>query len=688
MKSKICLECGKEFIPKSGGQKYCSNPHTTICEVCGKEISYTCSPKEKPKCCSVECRNILRNRTVKERYGVSSAFVIPEGATIFKAEPKKFICKYCGKEFQGYGSQEYCTDKHYAKCEVCGKEFEVNPKCPNRCCSKECKAQLRKNTLSKEVKYCKECGKPFTPRSNTQEYCDDIHYRPCVICGKPVKVKSFYESAITCSKGCRTSLRKRTCNERYGTDIASKSDVVRERLHQSAINAIPRKEATCLARYGVKNSSMDPTIADKIRDTVNSEACKHRTASTMQERYGVRYAMYNKELRSKQARGVKKRSSLELRLHRALEEMGINYEYEYPISKDGRTHSFDVYLPDYKYLIDCDGIYFHSYISDPDGKKVRDDYDELRLHLIPNDYNFRVIIENDFERGLRELFNDLERINSGTFDYDSDIFKWCRSIDFPYPNYSDRRLQGDYKKLCDADVSNYSSGCKYGMSIISQFHKSIFDCRVGKNKSIKEAWYDDKLLKKCIRNRLIYKNSIDPSKVLVGFNISKIAPKVSVFNPVLARYLVNKYLSEFNLIHDPFSGFSGRMLGVVSLGKCYSGSDLNFKAVRESKHIIEYLNIGDHAHITQSDMLKHSLTSRGCLFTCPPYGKAEIYNEETEFYTCDEWIDRILKQFSCPRYLFVVDKTEKYKDYIVEELPCVSHFRNNKELVILIENKG
>ena len=247
MKPKLCLECGKEFIPKNGFQKYCDGSHITACLVCGKQFSYTCSPKEKPKCCSVECRNILRDRTVKERYGVNSAFNIPEGTEIVKPLPKLQICKYCGKEFIANGTQVYCNDKHYAKCEVCGKEFEVNPKAPNRCCSKQCKALLRKQTISKDIKYCKECGKPFTPKSNTQIFCNDIHYRPCVICGKLVEVKNFYVST-TCSKGCRTALRKKTSREKYAVDVPSQSDAVRQKLHQAAIDAIPRKEATCLSR--------------------------------------------------------------------------------------------------------------------------------------------------------------------------------------------------------------------------------------------------------------------------------------------------------------------------------------------------------------------------------------------------------------------------------------------------------
>lgn len=71
-KPRICQECGKEFIPKCGTQRYCDGPHNTHCKICGKEISYTCSPKEKPSYCSQECIDRGRKQTVMKKYGVNN----------------------------------------------------------------------------------------------------------------------------------------------------------------------------------------------------------------------------------------------------------------------------------------------------------------------------------------------------------------------------------------------------------------------------------------------------------------------------------------------------------------------------------------------------------------------------------------------------------------------------------------
>ena len=74
------------------------------------------------------------------------------------------------------------------------------------------------------------------------------------------------------------------------------------------------------------------------------------------------------------------------------------------------------------------------------------------------------------------------------------------------------------------------------------------------------------------------------------------------------------------------------------------------------------------------------------LFTCPPYGGKEHWNknnDEVEM-SCDEWIDICLDKYKVNKYLFVVDKTEKYKNNIVETIENKSHFGTNYEYVILI----
>ncbi len=48
------------------------------------------------------------------------------------------------------------------------------------------------------MRKCKECGKLFQPKGREQ-YCPDIHYRPCPICGTPVVAKYLSDPPRRCA---------------------------------------------------------------------------------------------------------------------------------------------------------------------------------------------------------------------------------------------------------------------------------------------------------------------------------------------------------------------------------------------------------------------------------------------------------------------------------------------------------
>lgn len=706
LKIKICEECGKEFQPRTGTQRYCIGPHHTICVICGKDIEYTCSPKEKPKTCSIECQTVLRKQTCRNKYGVENVAQVAEfakkislvkhGQEVEKPqkERKTKYCLICGKPFHPSGTQVYCGGPHYSPCPICGKPVEYNrPEEAGKTCSSECREELFRRSTAKNMKVCEICGKEFKATSSMSRYCKGPHYSKCPICGKEFQIYGVEQINTCCSKNCTKELRRRTCQEKYGVDVASQATETRDKLRESAILSEDKRRATCLEKYGETNPAKNPEVKAKIREAVKSDECRDKTKQTVLYRYGVEYAMNSPALRKKQNRNKKNRSSLEVRLHNFLNSYGVEFEPEYVIKGENFTHSFDVFLPKYKLLIDCDGVFFHGYTEDADGKWVNEDYDYLRLQCIPKGYDFLVIVESDFERGLRQLQRILEKKDAGIFDQDTEIFKWCRSIGFPYPRYDEDRLRNEWARLKIYVTEDFTPRCRIGMSIVNHFHMSMWDCRVGKNPTPLEAWYDDELLKKVIANRLIYQNTVNPSKVLQGFNISKIAPKVSVFNPAFARYLTLKYLDDCDTVLDPFSGFSGRMLGVCSTGRSYEGRDIREETIRESIEIAKFLNL-DRVTLMQRDIFQdypdynpRMLASYDfdALFTCPPYDSKEIYSEGQVMQSCDDWIVACMSRYYCRKNLFVVDKTEKYKNFIVEEISDPSHFRKSKEYVVLID---
>lgn len=168
-----------------------------------------------------------------------------------------------------------------------------------------------------------------------------------------------------------------------------------------------------------------------------------------------------------------------------------------------------------------------------------------------------------------------------------------------------------------------------------------------------------------------------------GLTISKYAPKVSIFRPATAKYLIKKYLNEYDIIFDPCSGYSGRMLGTCSLNKKYIGQDINLTTTMESNDLIKHFNL--NAIIKQKDSL-YDKGEYDCLFTCPPYGDKEYWFQDIEVFSAERWIDKLLKNYNCKTYLFVVDNPGKYKDYVVEEIQNKSPLNKRREYVVLIRN--
>src|SRR5574344_809003 len=352
----------------------------------------------------------------------------------------------------------------------------------------------------------------------------------------------------------------------------------------------------------------------------------------------------------------------------------LNFQYSYDCN--GKNFDFAIFDDQntLKILVEIDGEFFHGLTSDYDGNHCRGEHYCERFEKVPDNVKFIVCDSSNVEK----CFNEILKVFN--IDYESWIKEIIDSLptEFPYYCFDNKRMLHDYEKL---KKYTYNKNSYLATSIIKNFHRSIFTSHVGCNPSPAEAWNNKELLEKCVRNRFIYSSSLSSQAIANGFNICKIAPKVSVFNPSLAKHLIEEYLQNYSTIFDPFSGFSGRMLGACCLNKKYIGQDINKTHVDESNEIIKFLNLD--AIVYQKDLFESS-GEYECLFTCPPYNLKETWGNKNQVnLSCDEWIDECLKRFKCKKYMFVVDKTEKYKDKIVEEIKNKSHFGENSEKVVL-----
>ena len=481
-----------------------------------------------------------------------------------------------------------------------------------------------------------------------------------------------------------------TYNKEHGTDIEKCNMIVHENpeLEQQRIKTrIEKNNGSYMSdvhkRKLIQMSKEPEIIKKRINTRIKNNGSywsvemTEKSKQTSLEKYGYEYwssnpENYEKTLKNRLNKNNGYLSKAEKKFAEMLKNRHIDFKYNYVLNK--KHWDFAIFNNGtLDILIEIDSEYNHGLMKDADGKHVRGEQDFKRFSKINDNIKFLVIDSKRIDEGIKETIN-LMGINYDNFI--QKIIELCNT-DFPYPSYDEKRMLEDYERLCRFD--NIKATLTY--SLITNFHKSIWHCHVKNKPSPYEAWYNKDLLKKCIENRFIYKSVLSSQNVLNGFNICKIAPKISLFNPNIAKYLIKKYLNNYQTVFDPFSGYSGRMLGCCSLNKKYIGQDVNEITINESVEIKNFLHLD--SELSCKDIFESS-GEYDCLFTCPPYGDKENWNQVIKNISCDQWIDECLKRFKCKNYLFVVDNTEKYKNNVVEEICNKSHFGLNTEKIILI----
>lgn len=637
-----------------------------ICEFCKKDFSRQCTLTAHKKTC-VQNPNRLKG------------FCSICGKEIFW---KLKICASCKRKYDRENAT-FVSSLDEAKA-LNLKWFKF--KCPD--CGKETVKELRKDTLFK----CKSCISKSFQNSFTDEERKEIVQKMY-----DTKLKKYGNGDFVNSKK-----REQTCLEKYGVDCCFKSSELRKKAEKTMLEKYgemhftnrEKAKETMLEKYGGTGTLACDSLKRKVYDTklkrygngnfVNSKKgeqtkkerygysfnniLKHR--ETCIERYGVDSFSKTKEFSQKRKQrysydGEKFDSKYELAFWIYEKELGNsikrNYLTFFEYEHDGHICE---YFPDFE----IDGKYY----------EVKGD------HLINANGDW----VNPFDATQNEKFRlkgECAKKNNVIILKSSDCKKYIDYVNNKYTKdfFTLFKVDLQFPYLCQ-DLKEKASD----QDIIRHFHKSIYEASKDGKLSPLQAWSDKNLLKEVALNRLKYVGSCKASDILQGFSVTRKAPKVSVFRPSLAESLIKKYLNNFDEIVDPFSGFSGRLIGAMNCGKRYIGKDINEKHVAESNEIIKYKNY-QNCSVEIEDLLKKDDTETyECLFTCPPYSGKEHWNENNDEVekSCDGWVDLCLEKYKCKKYLFVVDKTEKYKNYVVENLQDKSGlFSNKHEYVLAIE---
>jgi len=292
--------------------------------------------------------------------------------------------------------------------------------------------------------------------------------------------------------------------------------------------------------------------------------------------------------------------------------------------------------------------------------------------------------------------------------------EWEKIKQIPLPDtrevpVTEAHLKNEFESLCTRQLSN-----KAKSDIIHVFHPSLMQASRQNHKSPVEFWeaiqQDHELFKKFYKNRLMHsdwfvekngknhefleRGEVPPFIYAIGCTTGHFAEVPSYFKPALAKNLLQQYAPEAKSVIDCFSGYSGRMLGVLAAGMSYCGIDINDITVAESNRLISWLEtnfpkLKGKAEVTCGDALKSTGTA-DVFLSCPPYLKngkpIEVWQSSTGKVICeqdaDEIIEYVLKHFDCEKYIFVFDSGDtKFSDHIVQNLENINYINARNQQI-------
>ena len=708
---RTCLFCGKPFVARGRNctrMKYCTRLHYINCQICGNRYYITKSDIQSNKInetCSVECGRILKDHTIKVRYGVDNP---SQSEEIQQRKRDNLHEKYTEEEIkvikqqrvekaqatmmERYGGNSPLTSPVIrAKIEQTNLERYGNV---NVSRNSEIRKKLSQKLQSEEVR--NKCI-----QTNRQNYGTDYPSQR-----EDVKDKM-----------------KSTCLEKYGYEWASQSPEIQQKVietnlarygvaYSSQNEEIKEKVLkTNLAKYGVKHASMLPSTIE--------QALKTRTETNL-EKYGKSSTFAVPELREKmqetnlkrygKAHYVQTEEFQQKSKSTCLERYG---KPSYSQTKEAKQRYYDTCMQ--KYGVSNPSMlpeshrkasYARTKIIASDGTKLDSSYELLFYEFCLSlglTVETQIPIQFEYKGETRTTLIDF-RVNGMLFETKgSHLLQGCFDHVVPVPIDKKLEVYRQNHVIIVTDLNDFteelfkdSNGLKYddasliGVDIElftddvrfpyrNDRPKCFYDVRVNHRKSAYEAFYDREIRWKMIMNRIQYVGGfIDNHKILYALNVTKTCKQPSWFSKSYAKYLINKYITS-DIIVDPFAGWGMRCDASIALNKQYIGIDANPEVVKWHKEHNRPIGIGD------ARTFKYQ--GKCSVFICPPYQDVETYFEgqDTDTTQC-EWLKIVMQNVPNASEYLMVCKTvdDGWDQYIVEEKINKSHFGINKEYVLKI----
>jgi len=228
------------------------------------------------------------------------------------------------------------------------------------------------------------------------------------------------------------------------------------------------------------------------------------------------------------------------------------------------------------------------------------------------------------------------------------VFAFYKENGFPYILHEEQTLKKEWAKLQKETLvpkqeegftflpNKQTAGNKLTQHFNSRQFYTVKDN--GRNsKSMIEAFSDDDILLKVIRNRLniTYKETFNIHGAMLrqGFRSTRMAAVTSTFNCLVAKHIYTELTPNDGIVFDFSAGFGHRMLGALASSNNlkYVACDPWTEVVENNKRMAKFIGAKDRAKIWNvgSEVWvppKALLGTVDLAFSSPPYFDKEVYD--------------------------------------------------------------
>ncbi len=291
-----------------------------------------------------------------------------------------------------------------------------------------------------------------------------------------------------------------------------------------------------------------------------------------------------------------------------------------------------------------------------------------------------------------------------------DITNYINSVGFIYPNDNSTLLK-EFEQLkeknIDINLFEVNNNSRVCTSICKYFCHSFYNSRTRDGESIFDSYNKKENIRSVVRNKLGLNTNFMPDSfnfnhqtIINELRSMRLSGHVSIFKPLIAKYMCLKYSEINDTVYDYSCGFGGRLLGAMSCDRKYIGTDP--LTVPELKEMISFFNF-ENCELIQSgsENYKGKENSIDLSWSSPPFYNIEVYsdslnqayNKGEEYFYNKYWVKTLenIKYMLKPNKWFginidknhykMIDIAKKYFGDVLEEVKLKSiryHFAGEK----------